>query len=153
MLTESAYELAQGTHKQGSLTNRLVRSCAYAKVSQYIHAVQADDDMDDDRPAGVVSFVPHSANKYPKQKKPRSASSTDQKAAPKPATAPRTLVKAGELVHVATDVPLTAQHDMFGAVDSSTFQVGMLITLCSCVMACDSCRHLDRPCSPTRSCD
>ena len=90
--------------------------------------LQADDDMDDDRPAGVVSFVPHSANKYPKQKKPRTASSTDQMPAPKAVQPPRTLLKAGELVHVATDVPLTAQHDMFGALDSSTFQVTSLFT-------------------------
>ncbi|KAA6429418.1 MAG: DEAD-box ATP-dependent RNA helicase 17-like [Trebouxia sp. A1-2] len=89
------------------------------------------DDDDSDSPAGVVSFVPHSANKYPKQKKPRTASSTDQKPLAKAAQAPRTLLKAGELVHVATDVPLTAQQDMFGAVDSSTFQgLGLAPVLC-----------------------
>lgn len=65
----------------------------------------------------------HTANKYPKQKKARTASSTDPKAVVKAPQAARTLLKAGELVHVATDVPLAAQHDMFGAVDSSTFQV------------------------------
>ena len=85
--------------------------------------MQADDDTDDDQPAGVVSFVPHSANKYPKQKKARTASSTDKAQHGKAPQAPRTLLKAGELVHVATDVPLAAQHAMFGAVDSSTFQV------------------------------
>ena len=79
----------------------------------------------------MVSFVPHSANKYPKQKKPRTASSTDQKPLAKAAQAPRTLLKAGELVHVATDVPLTAQQDMFGAVDSSTFQVTAYMLSCS----------------------
>ncbi len=93
--------------------------------------LQADDDDDSDSPAGVVSFVPHSANKYPKQKKPRTASSSDQKPLAKAAQAPRTLLKAGELVHVATDVPLTAQHDMFGAVDSSTFQVTACMQSCS----------------------
>ncbi|KAL0041444.1 hypothetical protein WJX79_003656 [Trebouxia sp. C0005] len=93
--------------------------------------LEAGDDDDSDSPAGVVSFVPHSANKYPKQKKPRTASSTDQKPLAKAAQAPRTLLKAGELVHVATDVPLTAQQDMFGAVDSSTFQgLGLAPVLC-----------------------
>lgn len=73
--------------------------------------------------------MPHGANKYPKQKKPRTASSTDPvKAVSKAPRAPRTLVKAGELVHVATHVPLAAQHDMFGAVDSSTFQVDTACT-------------------------
>ena len=72
----------------------------------------------------MVSFVSHTANKYPKQKKLRTASSTDPTAGKaKAPQAARTLLKAGELVHVATDVPLAAQHDMFGAVDSSTFQV------------------------------
>ena len=87
--------------------------------------MQADNDSDSDEeePAGVVSFVSHAANKYPKQKKPRTGGSTDQKATAKAPQVPRTLLKAGELVHVATDVPVTAQHAMFGAVDSSTFQV------------------------------
>ena len=71
----------------------------------------------------MVSFVSHTANKYPKQKKPRLASNTDPKAGATAPQAARTLLKAGELVHVATDVPLAAQHDMFGSVDSSTFQV------------------------------
>lgn len=71
----------------------------------------------------------HAANKYPKQKKPRTASSTDQEAVTKAPQAPRTLLKAGELVHVATDVPVTAQHDMFGAVDASTFQVTLHPTM------------------------
>ena len=96
--------------------------------------LQADDNDDSDSPAGVVSFVPHSANKYPKQKKHRTASSTDQKPLTKAAQAPRTLLKAGELVHVATDVPLTAQHDMFGAVDSSTFQVTAYMQSCSALL-------------------
>ncbi|KAL3160790.1 hypothetical protein ABBQ38_009201 [Trebouxia sp. C0009 RCD-2024] len=90
------------------------------------------NDSGDDQPQGTVSFVPHGANKYPKQKKPRTASSTDPvKAVSKAPRAPRTLVKAGELVHVATHVPLAAQHDMFGAVDSSTFQgLGLAPVLC-----------------------
>ena len=84
---------------------------------------------EDDTPAGVVSFVPHSANKYPKAKKAKTVSDSESKKEkgkrdkPKVPQAARTLVKAGELVHVATDVPLTAQHDMFGAVDTSSFQV------------------------------
>lgn len=65
----------------------------------------------------------HTANKYPKQKKPKTASNADPKAVARAPQAARTLLKAGELVHVATDVPLAAQHDMFGSVDSSTFQV------------------------------
>lgn len=106
----------------------------------------AEED-EDDNPAGVVSFVPHSANKYPKAKKPKTASDPDNKKEkgkrdkPKVPQAARTLVKAGELVHVATDVPLTAQHDMFGAVDTSSFQVRSLpfavgtsvTTVCACV--------------------
>lgn len=86
-------------------------------------SIQADDDEEDGAAPGVVSFVSHTANKYPKQKKPRTGSSTDPKAVAKAPEAARTLLRAGELVHVATDVPLAAQHDMFGAVDSSTFQV------------------------------
>ena len=76
----------------------------------------------------MVSFVSHTANKYPKHKKPRTVSSTDAKAVAKAPQAARTLLKAGELVHVATDVPLAAQHDMFGALDSSTFQVRLAPT-------------------------
>ena len=87
------------------------------------------EEEEDEPPAGIVSFVPHSANKYPKAKKPRTSSDKDSKTSKperdkaKQPTAARTLVKAGELVHVATDVPLSAQHDMFGAVDTSSFQV------------------------------
>ena len=105
-------------------------------VSHLCRAPQGDEDNDSDSPAGVVSFVSHAANKYPKQKKPRTASSSDQKPAAKAAQAPRTLLKAGELVHVATDVPLTAQHDMFGAVDSSTFQV-IALSLSLCCANCN----------------
>lgn len=98
----------------------------------YFLLPQQDDsseEQDDDSPAGIVSFVPRSANKYPKAKKPRPADESDNKKSKahrdkaKPPQAARTLVKAGELVHVATDVPLAAQHDMFGAVDTSSFQV------------------------------
>ena len=101
-----------------------------------------DDDDDDSSPAGVVSFVSYAANKYPKQRKARAASSTDKKAATKAPQAARTLLKAGELVHVATDVPVAAQHDMFGAVDASTFQVTMHSTLAAhaiyCLTVCKS---------------
>jgi hypothetical protein len=114
---------------------------------------QADDDDDSDSPAGVVSFVPHSANKYPKQKKPRTASSTDQQPSAKAAQAPRTLLKAGELVHVATDVPLTAQHDMFGAVDSSTFQVTAYMQSCSALPDTPRpCHALTNACALTVTC-
>lgn len=93
-------------------------------------------------PAGVVSFVPHSANKYPKAKKPRPEPPADAKGrSPKEKgrapQAARTLVKAGELVHVATDVPLAAQHDMFGALDTSSFQVQIeLLPLLAQVLLC-----------------
>jgi len=114
---------------------------------------QADDDDDSDSPAGVVSFVPHSANKYPKQKKPRTASSTDQQPSAKAAQAPRTLLKAGELVHVATDVPLTAQHDMFGAVDGSTFQVTAYMQSRSAVPDMPRpCHALTNACAHTVTC-
>ena len=99
-----------------------------------VHLQQDDnksEEEEDEPPAGIVSFVPQSANKYPKAKKPRtstdkdSSSSKPERDKAKVPQAARTLVKAGELVHVATDVPLSAQHDMFGAVDTSSFQVGL----------------------------
>lgn len=112
------------------MTTIMQRNCPHPQhLSSFDIPLQADDVEEDGAAPGVVSFVSHTANKYPKQKKPRTASNTDPKAVTKAPQAARTLLKAGELVHVATDVPLAAQHDMFGSVDSSTFQVCQLCTI------------------------